>query len=182
VSFQAFALFMGIAMSITAFPVLARILEERGLTRTPIGATALTCAAVDDVSSFSPVDRDSDDFNCRSFGVAPWSTCKAYERPPGKALGLVGLLRSSILEARTLLRLRKIGYGTDGRRLSVLSSRNRRTNRSKRGFQLPASNGVPTRDTRGWTGCGRLAEGSLEEWLDHTCASRAPARPTRTDP
>jgi Kef-type K+ transport system membrane component KefB len=53
VSFQAFALFMGIAMSITAFPVLARILDERGLTRTPIGATALTCAAVDDVTAWT---------------------------------------------------------------------------------------------------------------------------------
>ena len=53
VSFQAFALFMGIAMSITAFPVLARILEERSLTKTPIGATALTCAAVDDVTAWT---------------------------------------------------------------------------------------------------------------------------------
>jgi Kef-type K+ transport system membrane component KefB len=53
VSFHAFALFCGIAMSITAFPVLARILEERGLTRTPLGATALTCAAVDDVTAWS---------------------------------------------------------------------------------------------------------------------------------
>jgi Kef-type K+ transport system membrane component KefB len=48
-----FALFMGIAMSITAFPVLARILEERGLTRTPLGSTAITCAAVDDVTAWS---------------------------------------------------------------------------------------------------------------------------------
>ena len=38
VPFVPFALFLGIAMSITAFPVLARILEERGLTRTPLGA------------------------------------------------------------------------------------------------------------------------------------------------
>lgn len=53
VSFQAFGLFVGIAMSITAFPVLARILEDRGLTRTPIGATALTCAAVDDVTAWT---------------------------------------------------------------------------------------------------------------------------------
>ena len=53
VPFQAFALFMGIAMSITAFPVLARILEERGLTKTPIGATALTCAAIDDVTAWT---------------------------------------------------------------------------------------------------------------------------------
>jgi Kef-type K+ transport system membrane component KefB len=52
ISFQSFGLFMGIAMSITAFPVLARILDERGLTRTPLGATALTCAAIDDVTAW----------------------------------------------------------------------------------------------------------------------------------
>lgn len=44
-----FTLFLGIALSITAFPVLARILEERGLTTTPLGVTALLCAAADDV-------------------------------------------------------------------------------------------------------------------------------------
>jgi Kef-type K+ transport system membrane component KefB len=43
-----FMLFLGIAMSITAFPVLARILEERGLQRTELGATAIFCAAVGD--------------------------------------------------------------------------------------------------------------------------------------
>jgi Kef-type K+ transport system membrane component KefB len=53
VPFVPFALFLGIAMSITAFPVLARILEERGLTRTPLGNTAITCAAVDDVTAWS---------------------------------------------------------------------------------------------------------------------------------
>ena len=47
-----FALFMGIAMSITAFPVLARILSDRGMTRTKLGALALTCAAVDDVTAW----------------------------------------------------------------------------------------------------------------------------------
>ena len=52
IHFTAFALFMGIAMSITAFPVLARILDERGLTKTPLGAAALACAAVDDVSAW----------------------------------------------------------------------------------------------------------------------------------
>ena len=45
----AFALFMGIAMSITAFPVLARILTDRGLSRTELGLAAITCAAVNDV-------------------------------------------------------------------------------------------------------------------------------------
>lgn len=52
VSFTAFALFIGVAMSITAFPVLARIIEERGLTKTHLGTTAIACAAVDDVSAW----------------------------------------------------------------------------------------------------------------------------------
>lgn len=51
-SFNAFALFIGVAMSITAFPVLARILEDRGLTQTTLGSIALTCAAVDDVTAW----------------------------------------------------------------------------------------------------------------------------------
>lgn len=51
-SFTAFALFIGVAMSITAFPVLARILEDRGLTHTFLGSIALTCAAVDDVTAW----------------------------------------------------------------------------------------------------------------------------------
>ena len=44
-----FVMFLGISMSITAFPVLARILEERGLQSTSLGTTAILCAAVDDV-------------------------------------------------------------------------------------------------------------------------------------
>ena len=50
--FAAVALFMGAAMSITAFPVLARILTERNLHKTKVGAVAITCAAVDDVSAW----------------------------------------------------------------------------------------------------------------------------------
>lgn len=52
VPFAAFALFIGVAMSITAFPVLARILEERRLLGTPIGTLAVACAAVDDVTAW----------------------------------------------------------------------------------------------------------------------------------
>jgi len=52
VSFSSFALFMGIAMSITAFPVLARIIQERGLTRSRLGVMAITCAAADDVTAW----------------------------------------------------------------------------------------------------------------------------------
>lgn len=52
-TFVAFALFMGIAMSITAFPVLARIIADRGMTNTPLGALAITCAAVDDATAWA---------------------------------------------------------------------------------------------------------------------------------
>jgi Kef-type K+ transport system membrane component KefB len=47
-----FLLFLGISMSITAFPVLARILEERGMQSSSLGTTALMCAAVDDVCAW----------------------------------------------------------------------------------------------------------------------------------
>ena len=52
-SFTAFALFMGISMSITAFPVLVRILKDRRLFQTSLGATATACAAVDDVTAWT---------------------------------------------------------------------------------------------------------------------------------
>ncbi|MET0291938.1 MAG: cation:proton antiporter [Steroidobacteraceae bacterium] len=52
-SFVPFALFFGISMSITAFPVLARILQDRGLAQTELGSTAITCAAIDDVTAWS---------------------------------------------------------------------------------------------------------------------------------
>ena len=52
VRFLLFALFLGTAMSITAFPVLARILAERRLTGTVVGATAIACAAIDDVTAW----------------------------------------------------------------------------------------------------------------------------------
>lgn len=45
-------LFLGIAMSVTAFPVLARILRERELTRSRVGTIAIACAAVDDVTAW----------------------------------------------------------------------------------------------------------------------------------
>ena len=52
VPFTSFALFMGVAMSITAFPVLARILTDRRMSRTELGAIALSCAATDDVTAW----------------------------------------------------------------------------------------------------------------------------------
>lgn len=52
VPFAQFALFMGAAMSITAFPVLARILTERNLLSTRVGAVTIACAAIDDVTAW----------------------------------------------------------------------------------------------------------------------------------
>ena len=52
VAFSSFALFMGAAMSITAFPVLARILTERDLLGSRLGTIAIACAAVDDVTGW----------------------------------------------------------------------------------------------------------------------------------
>jgi len=52
VAFLPFALFMGISMSITAFPVLARIVQERGIHKTRLGAIVITCAAADDITAW----------------------------------------------------------------------------------------------------------------------------------
>lgn len=52
VAFAAFSLFMGISMSTTAFPVLARIIQERGITKTPLGILAITTAAIDDMTAW----------------------------------------------------------------------------------------------------------------------------------
>lgn len=52
VPFALFALFLGLAMSVTAFPVLVRILTDRGMERTEMGALAISCAGVDDIAAW----------------------------------------------------------------------------------------------------------------------------------
>jgi Kef-type K+ transport system membrane component KefB len=52
VPFTVFSLFLGVSLSVTAFPVLARILSDKNLHRTRMGALALTCAAVDDITAW----------------------------------------------------------------------------------------------------------------------------------
>jgi Kef-type K+ transport system membrane component KefB len=52
INFLSFALFIGISMSITAFPVLARIVQERGIHKTKLGAIVITCAAADDITAW----------------------------------------------------------------------------------------------------------------------------------
>jgi Kef-type K+ transport system membrane component KefB len=53
VSFTVFSLFLGVSMSVTAFPVLARILVDRRVQSTPLGVTALACAAVGDATAWT---------------------------------------------------------------------------------------------------------------------------------
>ena len=53
IGLYAMTLFLGVAMAITAFPVLARILTDRGMHRTPIGVLALACAAIDDILAWT---------------------------------------------------------------------------------------------------------------------------------
>ncbi|WP_294319222.1 cation:proton antiporter [uncultured Chryseobacterium sp.] len=52
IPFTSFALFIAIAMSITAFPVLARIVQERNLQKTKLGTVVITCAAADDITAW----------------------------------------------------------------------------------------------------------------------------------
>jgi Kef-type K+ transport system membrane component KefB len=52
IDFTSFGLFLGISMSITAFPVLARIVQERNIHKTKLGTIVITCAAADDVTAW----------------------------------------------------------------------------------------------------------------------------------
>jgi K+:H+ antiporter len=72
VPFARFALFLGVAMSVTAFPVLVRILTDRGLERTEVGTLAISCAGVDDVAAWCLLAFVSGLGGGRSAGV--WST------------------------------------------------------------------------------------------------------------
>jgi Kef-type K+ transport system membrane component KefB len=74
VGFTGFALFMGAAMSVTAFPVLARILSERELMRTRVGTVTLACAAVADVTAWCILAVVVAIVGARVGGVPPWMT------------------------------------------------------------------------------------------------------------
>src|SRR5262245_1049796 len=89
VSFVAFVLFLGTAMSVTAFPVLARILSERHLLTTRVGAITIACAAVDDVTAWCILAFVV--AVARSHGIvqAAWTTGMAF----GFILAMVFLAR-----------------------------------------------------------------------------------------
>lgn len=52
VSFVSFTLFLGVSLSVTAFPILARIIQDHGLQSTKLGSLAFGCAAVDDITAW----------------------------------------------------------------------------------------------------------------------------------
>ncbi len=84
-----FVLFMGIAMSITAFPVLARILAERNLIRTELGSIALACAAADDVTAWCLLAMVVSVVHASGMGAALLTTLEAA----GFAGGMLFLVR-----------------------------------------------------------------------------------------
>jgi Kef-type K+ transport system membrane component KefB/nucleotide-binding universal stress UspA family protein len=74
VSFLSFVLFLGAAMSITAFPVLARILSERHLLTSRVGAVTIACAAVDDVTAWCILAFVVAVAGAQGIGQALWTT------------------------------------------------------------------------------------------------------------
>ncbi|HEX8269946.1 MAG TPA: cation:proton antiporter [Flavobacterium sp.] len=68
VQFASFALFIAISMSITAFPVLARIVQERGIHKTKLGTIVITCAAADDITAWCILATVIAIVNAGSFG------------------------------------------------------------------------------------------------------------------
>jgi Kef-type K+ transport system membrane component KefB len=91
-SFVVFAMFMGLSLSVTAFPVLARILTDSGLQSERLGVIALGCAAVDDVTAWCLLALLEGVASAHSSLVAPGTSCAAsalartswatFHRPP----------------------------------------------------------------------------------------------------
>jgi len=105
VRFDEFALFMGAAMSVTAFPVLARILAERNLLRTRLGAMTIACAAVDDVTAWVILA-----------GVVALARVDAGDQPLGFTLaGSAAYILFMVYGARPALRRLEAYYHSRGR-------------------------------------------------------------------
>ena len=105
VRFLSFGLFMGAGMSVTAFPVLARILHERNLQRTKVGAVALACAAVDDLTAW-----------CILAGVVAVARADKVEHPlPVTIFGSAAFILLMLYVVRPLLRRLEAYYHTRGR-------------------------------------------------------------------
>lgn len=105
VRFSHFALFLGTAMSVTAFPVLARILTERRMLSHPVGVVAIACAAVDDVTAW-----------CVLAGVVVVVRAGASENPLWLTVGgTLGFVAVMIFGVRRLLTAFETAYRRRGR-------------------------------------------------------------------
>ncbi|MBZ5521029.1 MAG: cation:proton antiporter [Acidobacteriia bacterium] len=103
VSFTSFSLFMGAAMSITAFPVLARILSERNMLQSRLGNIAIACAAVDDVTGWCILAYIVLLIRARSSAASVWLTLAGAL---AFALLMVGGVRRLVGRFETLYRER----------------------------------------------------------------------------
>jgi Kef-type K+ transport system membrane component KefB len=104
VSAAGFVLFMGAAMSVTAFPVLARILSERNMLRTRVGSVAIACAAVDDVTAW-----------CILAGITVIVRSSSLELPVWFTLGgLVAFVLVMVFVVRRALRRLEAAYERRG--------------------------------------------------------------------
>ena len=105
VSFASFALFMGAAMSVTAFPVLARILTERRMLGTRVGIVAISCAAVDDVTAW-----------CILAGIVVLVRYSTHELPVWLILiGLGAFISAMLLIVRPAIKRLAVLYEMQGR-------------------------------------------------------------------
>ena len=103
VPFTCFSLFLGVSMSVTAFPVLARILTDRRIHKTRMGAIALTCAAVDDVTAW-----------CMLAFVVSVARAQAAGAVATIAMALGFILLMLVVVRPTMVRLSLL-YGNRGR-------------------------------------------------------------------
>jgi len=103
VPFTCFSLFLGVSMSVTAFPVLARILTDRGIHKTRMGAIALTCAAVDDVTAW-----------CMLAFVVSVARAEASGALATIAMALAFIVLMAVVVRPTMVRLSLL-YGNRGR-------------------------------------------------------------------
>ena len=104
IRFTPFALFLGAAMSVTAFPVLVRILAERGLRRTPLGDLATSAAAVGDVTAWTVLAAI----------MVVVRTAGAEGVPFASILGVVLFVAGAWLVRRPLRRLTAYAFETRG--------------------------------------------------------------------
>jgi len=104
VRFAAFALFMGAAMSVTAFPVVARILAERGMVQTRVGVLTLACAAVDDVTAWCILAAVVALVRAASAALPLWATLA----------GSAGFMLAMVFAVRPLLAPLEARFGREG--------------------------------------------------------------------